>query len=185
MTSRFPDSRNVGPTDTTGFPVDLTPHTVTPDQSTINANALGSTGFTLGGGVAGDLYSYSISSNSGSGTPVTGSGEVTSASQDIPVDLSNAGFPDGPITFSVVLSDSQGNNPSTVTATATIDREAPTAIALSTSVAPLDAAPGTEVAVLETVGPDRLPATTPTRSSPSMAAPTAVRSRSRSAATSC
>jgi hypothetical protein len=122
--------------------------TVTPDLSTINAVSVSSSGFTLSGAKVGDTYSYSISGIGGS--PVTGN--ITASTQDITgIDLSS--LADGTVTYSVTLSDAGGTS-SPVTATATIDREAPTAIALSTSVAPANAALGTQVAVLQTVGPE-------------------------------
>ncbi len=82
------------------------------------------------------------------GASVTGSGTVTSATQDITgIDLST--LDDGTITFSVMLTNAVGAS-EPVTGTAQIDRELPTAIALSTSVAVAGAANGSTVAYLET-----------------------------------
>jgi hypothetical protein len=139
--------------------LDTTPpsgFTVTPDESTINSVAIQSTGFTLAGTEGSGTYSYSIS---GSGrSPLTSSGSVTSATQDISgIDLS--GFT-GTVTFSVKLSDTAGNTSDPVNATATVDPTAPAAIALSTSVVVANAAggtqaaSGTEVGLLLTVGPE-------------------------------
>ena len=124
--------------------------TVAPDLSTINAVSVSSSGFTLSGAKVGDTYNYSISGSGGG--PITGSGSMTAATQDITgIDLSS--LADGTVTYSVTLSNAGGTS-SPVTAMATIDREAPTAIALSTSVAPANAALGTQVAVLQTEGPE-------------------------------
>ena len=76
---------------------------------------------------------------------------MTSATQDVTgINLST--LADGAVTFSVTLTDAAGAG--NVTATATIDRELPAAVALSTSVAPAGATLDTPVAVLETVGPE-------------------------------
>jgi len=133
----------------------LSGFTVAPDQSTINANAVNSTGFTLTGVEIGDTFTYTISGTptvSGGASTVTGSGSVTSSPQDVTgIDLSN--LADATVTFSVTMTDVAGHTGTPVTATATIDRAAPSAIALSTSVAPAGAALGTQVALLQTVGP--------------------------------
>jgi len=136
--------------------------TVTPDQSTINAVAVSSTGFTLRNAEVGTTYTYQISSVSGSpvidgggpvigGGPITGGGSVTSATQDIGgINLSP--LADGAITISVTLTDAAGNVSTPIIVPATIDRTAPTAIALSTSVAPANQTGGL-VGLLQTVGP--------------------------------
>ncbi|MGO9113601.1 MAG: beta strand repeat-containing protein, partial [Thermoguttaceae bacterium] len=122
--------------------------TVTPDQSTINAVAVSSSSFTLTGADVGATYAYTISD---SGSSITGSGNVTSATQDI-TDINLSTLADGTATFSVTLTNTAGTS-SPVTATATIDRTAPTEIALSTSVALANQPIGTLVGVLQTVGP--------------------------------
>ena len=103
---------------------------ITPDQSTINALGVHSSGFTIGGAAAGDLYNFSISDGI---TSVTGSGTMTAASQDITgIDLSSLAA--GTITYTLNLTDIAGHaSTSPATNTATIDPNAPTAIALSSS----------------------------------------------------
>ncbi len=158
------DAGNEGPQLVAYATLDKT--TVTPDQSTINAVAVNSTGFTLGGVEVGASYSYTISNVSASpiiidgapiiisGASVTGSGIVTSANQDITgINLST--LANGAITFSVTVTDLAGHTGSPVTAQATIDRTVPTAIAISASVAPADQS-GVLVGLLQTVGPQSL-----------------------------
>ena len=161
--------------------------TITPDQSLITASQESSTGFTIAGGEIGDTYSYTITGGGGGAEPivinggsVTGSGTLTAATQDITgIDLTSLG--DGTVTYSVTLTNLAGTS-GPITATATIDSKLPTGLALSTSVAPSGQS-GAEVGVLQTVGRSSPAASIPTRSSPSTAAPTALHSRSRSAAT--
>ena len=121
---------------------------ITPDQSTINAVDVTSTGFTIGGAAAGDVYNFSISDGS---TSVTGSGTMTAASQDITgIDLSSLAA--GTITYSLNLTDIAGHSSTApATNTATIDFNAPTAIALSSSSTVNS--PNNQVGLLETVGP--------------------------------
>ena len=120
--------------------------TFTPDQSEINEVG----GFTLGGAQTGTTYAYTVTGSGGS--LATGSGSVTSATQDITgINLST--FADGTVTFNVTLTNAAGNPGTPVTATATIDSTAPTEIALSTSVVPANQPIGTLVGLLQTVGP--------------------------------
>jgi hypothetical protein len=73
----------------------------------------------------GATYSYTVSSNGG-GTPVTGGGTVSSATQQVTaIDVSS--LPDGTLTYTVTLTDTGGNLGAAATATATLDRTAPTA----------------------------------------------------------
>ena len=127
---------------------------VTPDQGTISGGAIASNGFTLANAEIGATYTYTISDSSTPPDTQTGSGTVTSAAQDITgIDLSS--LADGTITYSVMLTDTAGNSTSTpITATATMDRELPAAIELSTSVAVAGASSGSRVAVLQTVSAD-------------------------------
>ena len=84
-----------------------TGYTITADQSTLNATTATSAGFTFANAEVGTTYAYTISSSAG-GTPVTGSGTVASATQDVtPIDVSS--LPDGTLTFSVTLTDAAGN----------------------------------------------------------------------------
>ena len=132
---------------------------VTPDQSTVPGGGVGSAGFALTGVEPGGTYSYTISGLSaapivpGGNATVTGSGSVTSNTQDVTgIDLST--LADGTVTFSVTATDAAGAASTPVTATATIDRELPTGIALSTSVALAGQPSGTLVGQLQTVGPE-------------------------------
>ena len=77
----------------------------------------------------GATYTYTISS-SGGGTAVTGSGPVTSATQDVTgIDVSR--LPDGTLTFSVTLTDAAGNVGAAATATATLDQTAPSGYSIT------------------------------------------------------
>ena len=63
--------------------------------------------FTISGAEIGTTYNYSISSTGG-GTPVTGSGPITLATQTIiPIDVSGLG--DGTLSLNVTLTDTAGN----------------------------------------------------------------------------
>ncbi len=98
-------------------------HSVSFDDSVIDASEASTISFTFAAGEASAAYSYSISS-SGGGTPVTGSGTLgTAADQISGLDVSGLG--DGTLTLSVVLTDSTGNQATAVTDTATLDQAAP------------------------------------------------------------
>lgn len=87
------------------------------------------TGFQLTGGEIGASYSYAISS-SGGGTPVSGSGTVSTDPQQITgLDLSGLG--DGTLTVTVTLTDSLGNTGNAVTATVPKDTLAPTILSVT------------------------------------------------------
>ncbi len=143
---------NAGPAATNTSILDTTAPTgfsITPDQSTINALGVHSSGFTITGAAAGDIYTYSISDGS---KTVGGTGTMTGAGQDITgIDLSSLAA--GTITYSLNLTDIAGHSStSPATATATIDFNAPTAIALSGSTT-VDS-PNNPVGLLETVSPN-------------------------------
>lgn len=107
-------------------------HSVNFDDSTLNAAEAASASFTFIAAEVGTDYSYTISSNGG-GTPVTGSGTVATASDQITgVDL--RGLADGTLTLSVTLTDTAGNSAVAVTDTATLDGTAAT-VTLSTAAA--------------------------------------------------
>ena len=59
------------------------------------------------GAEVGDTYNYTVTS-SGGGTAVTGSGSVTSATQDV-TGINVSSLADGTLTFSVTLTDAAGN----------------------------------------------------------------------------
>ena len=67
-----------------------------------------STGFTFAGATTGTTYNYTITSSGAAAASVTGSGSVTSATQDVSgIDVSRC--PDGTLTYSVTLTDALGN----------------------------------------------------------------------------
>ncbi|WP_221793391.1 tandem-95 repeat protein [Oceanobacter mangrovi] len=104
-------------------------HSVSFDDSPINASESSTVGFTFTGGEVGASYSYTISSDGG-GTNVTGSGTLSTATDQISsLDLSGLG--DGTLTLSVVLTDTAGNAATAVTDTATLDTTAPTGHSVS------------------------------------------------------
>ncbi|MCG8522489.1 MAG: Ig-like domain-containing protein [Pseudomonadales bacterium] len=104
-------------------------HSVNFDDSTLNAAEAASASFTFIAAEVGTDYSYTISSTGG-GTPVTGSGTVATASDQITgVDLS--GLADGTLTLSVTLTDAAGNSAVAVTDTATLDVTAPSGHSVS------------------------------------------------------
>ena len=92
-------------------------HTVSIDQATITASNETDVSFTFTGAEVGANYIYTFSS-SGGGTNVTGSGTITTATDQISgIDLS--GLSSGTITLSVRLIDETGNQGSQVLATIT------------------------------------------------------------------
>ncbi|WP_428243279.1 hypothetical protein, partial [Gynuella sp.] len=104
-------------------------HSVSLDNSTYNATDAASASFTFASAEVGASYSYSISS-SGGGTPVTGSGTLSTATDQITgVDIS--GLSDGTLTISVVVTDPAGNAATAVTDTATLDATAPSGHSVS------------------------------------------------------
>ena len=73
--------------------------------------------FQITGAEVGTTYNYSISS-SGGGTPVTGSGTIATATQNVTgIDLSS--LPDGTLTVSLTLTDTASNTGAAATNTAT------------------------------------------------------------------
>ncbi|MGQ8335704.1 Ig-like domain-containing protein [Sunxiuqinia sp. A32] len=100
-------------------------YSATIDQSQINSGNKNSVSYTFAGAEVGATYNYSLSS-SGGGGPVTGSGTIATATDQIAgIDLSGLG--DGTITLSVTLTDIYGNTGSLVTDTETKDTVAPSA----------------------------------------------------------
>ncbi|KDM92850.1 Ig-like domain-containing protein [Photobacterium galatheae] len=98
-------------------------HSVALDLSHYNSSNAGNASFTFTSGEVGAEYSYTISSNGG-GTPVTGSGTLSNASQTLNgIDLS--GLSDGTLTLSVTLTDAAGNTATAVTGNATLDTAKP------------------------------------------------------------
>ena len=92
------------------------------------ASPITSTDFEIRDAEIGSAYSFTISSSAG-GSPVTGSGTIASARQQVSgLDLS--GLADGTLTLSVTLSDGLGNSGSPATDTQVKDAAAPVIIAI-------------------------------------------------------
>ncbi|WP_221793380.1 tandem-95 repeat protein [Oceanobacter mangrovi] len=104
-------------------------HSVSFDDSSINAAESSSASFTFAGGEVGASYSYTISS-SGGGTNVTGSGTLATATDQV-ASLDLSGLGDGTLTLSVTLTDSAGNAATAVTDTSTLDAAAPSGHSVS------------------------------------------------------
>ena len=104
------------------------------DQSSINSLNVTASSFTIASAELGATYNYTISSNNG-GTPVTNSGTVTSASEQI-TGLDLSGLNDGTLTITVSLTDVNGNTGINQTDVITKDVVAPTVNISSTSTDP-------------------------------------------------
>ena len=116
-------------------------YSITADQSAFNASTATAAGFTFASAEVGTTYAYTISSDAG-GTPVTGSGTVTSATQDVTgIDVSS--LPDGTLTFSVTLTNAAGIAGAAATATATLDQTVPAAFTVTADQTALDATTAT------------------------------------------
>ena len=96
-------------------------YTITADHSLINAAEATSASFTFAGATVGDTYNYTVTS-SGGGDAVTGSGTVSSATQQV-TGINVSSLPDGTLTYSVTLTDAAGNTGIAATATATLDTD--------------------------------------------------------------
>ena len=81
-------------------------YSITANDSLINAAEATSAGFTFAGATVGDTYNYTVTS-SGGGTAVTGSGTVSSATQQV-TGINVSTLPDGTLTYSVTLTDTAG-----------------------------------------------------------------------------
>ena len=98
-------------------------YTIAAVPAAVNATTATAAGFTFAGAELGTTYNYTVTS-SGGGTAVTGSGSVTSATQDV-TGINVSSLPDGTLTFSVTL-DRRGRQRGTAaTATATLDTDGP------------------------------------------------------------
>ena len=89
----------------------------------------------------GDTYNCTITS-SGGGTPVTNSGTVTSATQDV-TGINVTALSDGTLTFNVTLTDAAGNAGPTATATATLDQTIPSGYSITADYSVINAAAAT------------------------------------------
>jgi large repetitive protein len=112
-------------------------YTITSDHSALNVSTATSAGFTFAGAQVGATYAYTISS-SGGGTPVTGSGTVTSATQDV-TGINVSSLPDGTLTFSVALTNGEGAGGST-SATSTLNQTVPSGYSITANQTVLNAA---------------------------------------------
>ena len=114
----------------TGYTIKADVPLLTPDNAPY-------TGFSFANAMVGATYTYSAAS-SGGGTPVTGSGTVSSATQDVTgIDL--ASLPSGTVTFSVKLSNGAGAG-ATVTATTILNQAAPAGYTITADNNPVTAA---------------------------------------------
>ena len=104
---------------TATVPLKLIPsnYTIAVSPTELTGAAATNTGFTFSGAETGTTYNYTITDKDGS--TVTGSGSVTSATQQVSgVDVSS--LANGTLTFNVVLSDQGGDVGAAATATATL-----------------------------------------------------------------
>jgi large repetitive protein len=116
-------------------------YTITPDKSALNSTTATSAGFTFAGAEVGATYDYAISSDGG-GTPVTGSGTVTSATQDV-TGINVSSLPNGTLTFSVKLTNGAGAGEPTTAATSTLNQTAPSGYSITADQTALTATTAT------------------------------------------
>jgi cyclophilin family peptidyl-prolyl cis-trans isomerase len=117
----------VAPSAPTGYSVEA-------NDSVINAAEAASAGFTLHNAQVGAVYNCTVSSSSG-GSAIVLTGNVTAANQSVPVDVSP--LPDGTLTFAVTLT--KGLTGAVATATAALDRTAPTGYSIASNAALVNA----------------------------------------------
>jgi hypothetical protein len=115
-----------------------TGYTITANDSAVNAAEAASTGFTFANAGVGTTYSYTVTSSGGSGS-VTGTGTVTSATQQV-TGINVASLPNGTLTYSVKLTNTAGISGSSTTATATLDKTAPTGYSITAIDSSINAA---------------------------------------------
>jgi cyclophilin family peptidyl-prolyl cis-trans isomerase len=127
-----PSGGSAGPAATATATLDKaapTGYTVTVAESFVNASQAANVGFSFAGAEIGATYNYTVSSSGGSGN-VTGTGTITSATQQIS-GINVSTLTDGTLTYSVTLTDPAGNAGTAATATATLDRVAPTGYSIT------------------------------------------------------
>ena len=112
-------------------------YTIAANSSIVNSTAASDTGFTFGGAELDTTYNYTITSTGGSGS-VTGSGTVTSATEQV-AGVNVSALADGTLTFSVKLTDAAGNTGTAATATATLDTAAPSGYTISADQSTINA----------------------------------------------
>ncbi|MEE4247644.1 MAG: hypothetical protein V2I33_19745, partial [Kangiellaceae bacterium] len=114
-----------------------TGYSVTIDQSPINAGNDNAVSFTFAGAEVGATYNYTFTSSGGAGS-VSNSGVIATATDQITgIDIS--GLPDGTITLSVTLTDTNGNTGSAATDTENKDAAAPTGYSVTIDQSPINA----------------------------------------------
>lgn len=113
-------------------------------MSPITSGNQGAAAFQMTAAEVGTTYDYTITS-SGGGTPVTGTGSVTAATQSV-TGLDLSGLADGTLTVSLTLTDSGGNAGNPVTATVLKDATAPGGYAAAFTTAPVTSANQTAAA---------------------------------------
>ena len=118
-----------------------TGYTITADKAAVNATTGADTGFTFAGATAGSTYNYTVAS-SGGGTAISGSGSVTSATQDI-TGINVTTLPDGTLTYSVTLTDAAGNTGAAATATSLLETVAPSGYTIAANQAVVNIAAST------------------------------------------
>jgi hypothetical protein len=96
-----------------------TGYSITANDDTVNASESTSFGFTFADAEVGATYTYTITS-SGGGTPVTGTGVITAADQQV-TGINLSGLENGTLTISVTLTDPAGNAGAAAETTATLD----------------------------------------------------------------
>ena len=120
-------------------PVPPSGYTIAANQAVVNISSASNTGFTFTAAEVGTLYSYTVTSSGGGS--VSGSGTVTSATQQV-TGVNVSTLADGTLTFSVTLTDTAGNAGTPATATATLDTVAPSGYSIAADPTFLDAASG-------------------------------------------
>ncbi|MCR6653487.1 MAG: tandem-95 repeat protein [Cellvibrionaceae bacterium] len=124
-------------------------HSVSFGATHINNGNANAASFSFADAEVGASYSYTITSTGG-GTPVVGSGTLSSADQAITgIDLS--GLADGTLTLSVVLVDASGNAASAVTSNVILDQTAPSVSISSTAGATVNSTFDVTIAFNESV----------------------------------
>ncbi len=123
----------------------LTPmnYTIAADDSLINASEAAATSFTFAAAETGTTYNYTVTSSGGSASdPVTGTGTVTTATQQV-TGVNVSTLPDGTLTYSATLTNAAGNSGIAATATAKLDKTAPSGYTIAADQAQINAAAAT------------------------------------------
>ncbi|MDY8136800.1 beta strand repeat-containing protein [Aquimarina sp. 2201CG5-10] len=116
-----------------------TGYSATIDQAPINSTNETAVSFTFAAAVVGTTYNYTFTSNGG-GTPVTGSGTITTTTDQI-TGINVSGLGDGTVTLSVTLTDGVGNVGNPATDDIAKDTSRPSVSITSTETSPTGANP--------------------------------------------